>query len=668
MVLKASSASGTNVYQISGTNVLRALPEWIAQKRKRSLKHDAEYQTRVELIQDFEFSEALNRIRVLADGAYAMATGTYKPQIHVYDFANMALKFERHTDAENVDFAIVLSDWLRSVHLQNDRLVEFHVRGGLHHRLRIPTFGRGVCYNHGTGDLLVAAQGNQVYRLNLDQGRFLNPYTVLAEASGGVNHIDVNKVHGLVSCGLEDGTVEFWDPRSRQQVAKLDVGATLDEAHHTGASQVTATAFRNDGLSFACGLSSGYLLVYDLRAAAPLAVRDQGYGNPVHKVIWLDENSTNANTYLTADRQIAKVWDRHSGALVCSMEPDVDINDVEYIPDSGMFFMANEGLPMHTFYVPAIGPAPAWCSFLDNITEELEETVLTQTYSNYRFITREDVARLNIGHLVGKGVLKGYMHGYFIHTDLYDKVNLIANPNSIQDEREREVRRRIEKERESRIRTAGAAQAKVKVNRELVARLERKGGSDKAAAVVNDERFAEMFTDEAFAVDEQSHDFQQLNPVVRGKTAAEESDDEKIAGAAASLSSSESESESEADDAATTTQVKKRLARLEKQRQAKADTSKFLSEMRVLKSEELDTPAKATSFGKQVRAREAAHASTKSRKTDSTIKRGARGEAELTFVPKSSKKVAKPAPKSSGRDKQHFEGRRRALRNVFRGM
>lgn len=58
MVLKSTSANDVSVYQVSGTNVSRSLPDWIAKKRKRQLKNDLEYQNRVELIQDFEFSEA----------------------------------------------------------------------------------------------------------------------------------------------------------------------------------------------------------------------------------------------------------------------------------------------------------------------------------------------------------------------------------------------------------------------------------------------------------------------------------------------------------------------------------------------------------------------------------------------------------------------------------
>jgi ribosome biogenesis protein ENP2 len=65
-----------------------------------------EYRARIELIQDFEFPEASNRIKCTADGNFAMATGVYKPQIRVYEFAEMSMKFERHTDAENVNFEV----------------------------------------------------------------------------------------------------------------------------------------------------------------------------------------------------------------------------------------------------------------------------------------------------------------------------------------------------------------------------------------------------------------------------------------------------------------------------------------------------------------------------------------------------------------------------------
>lgn len=673
MVLKSTSAAGVSVYQVSGTNLSRALPDWMARKRKRALKNDIEYQNRIELIQDFEFSEASNKVKVTPDGQFAMATGTYKPQIHVYDFANLSLKFDRHTDSENVDFVVVSDDWTKSVHLQNDRSIEFHTKGGIHYRSRIPKFGRSVAYNAINCDLLVGASGNEVYRLNLEQGRFLNPYVL--DTDQGVNDVAVNPVHGLVAAGLEDGTVEFWDPRSRQRAAKLFVSEQQDEQ-----AQITALAYRNDGLNFSCGTSNGKAFIYDLRTSTPSIVKDQGYGYDIKKIIWLDDNSSNSDKILTSDRRIAKIWDRLDGKPYASMEPNVDINDIEYIPASGMFFMANEGIPMHTYYIPNLGPAPRWCSFLDNVTEELEEKPTDTVYSNYRFITRDDVSKLNLSHLVGSKVLRSYMHGFFIDTELYDKVNLIANPNSFRDDREREIKKRIEKERESRIRSTGAVtNTKLKVNKDLAGRLQEKQGEQAAESIINDDRFKELFENPEFAVDEQSHEYKQLNPVkattgngvdrARGLTAAEESDEERMRGnnSAESDNSSTLEEDSEDESAAVERQEKvlKEMERLKLKKKAKEDADRFMNKLSAVTHQ---SQANTESFDTQVK-----RAAPKTKNEDTRIRRHARGEAELTFVPRKKTtqkvKIQDDRPEEEkGRTKQRFEGRRRASKNVFRGM
>lgn len=75
MSLKVTQQNGVSVYTISGSNTGRSLPDWLARKRKRSLKNDEAYQNRIELIQDFEFEEASQCIKVSEDGEYAMATG-----------------------------------------------------------------------------------------------------------------------------------------------------------------------------------------------------------------------------------------------------------------------------------------------------------------------------------------------------------------------------------------------------------------------------------------------------------------------------------------------------------------------------------------------------------------------------------------------------------------
>src|SRR5579871_3215004 len=54
-----------------------------------------------------------------------------------------------------------------------------------------------------------------------------------------------------------------------------------------------------------------------------------------------------------------------------SIEPNTDINDFCVVPDSGLIFVANEGIQIGAYYIPSLGPAPRWCSFLDNLTVNL---------------------------------------------------------------------------------------------------------------------------------------------------------------------------------------------------------------------------------------------------------------------------------------------------------
>jgi ribosome biogenesis protein ENP2 len=86
-----------------------------------------------------------------------------------------------------------------------------------------------------------------------------------------------------------------------------------------------------------------------------------------------------------------------------------------------MIFVANESSQMHTYYIPALGPAPRWCSFLDNLTEEMEENPQQHVYDDFKFVTRKELASLGMEHLIGSNVLKAYMHGYFMDLRLYEQ-------------------------------------------------------------------------------------------------------------------------------------------------------------------------------------------------------------------------------------------------------
>jgi ribosome biogenesis protein ENP2 len=111
----AVDGHSAKVYTVNGAAAGSAssLQDWLVRKRaakgkgKRVIREHVE--GAIELIQHFEFPEASNRVKSTRDGHHVIATGTYKPQMRVWDLDQLALKFERHADIENVDFIVSFS-------------------------------------------------------------------------------------------------------------------------------------------------------------------------------------------------------------------------------------------------------------------------------------------------------------------------------------------------------------------------------------------------------------------------------------------------------------------------------------------------------------------------------------------------------------------------------
>ena len=106
-----TDTTNVKVYTVNGaaSGSSSSLPDWLTRKRiakkgKRAIKEHIE--GTIDLIQEFQFPEASNKVRTTRDGHHAIATGVYKPQMRCYDLDQLTLKFERHTDAENVDFIV----------------------------------------------------------------------------------------------------------------------------------------------------------------------------------------------------------------------------------------------------------------------------------------------------------------------------------------------------------------------------------------------------------------------------------------------------------------------------------------------------------------------------------------------------------------------------------
>ena len=112
----ATTPDAVKIYTVNGAAAgsSSSLPDWLTRKRatkakgaRRAVRERVE--GTIELIQHFEFPEASIRVKTTRDSHHAIATGTYKPQMRVWDLDQLALKFERHADVENVDFVVRLS-------------------------------------------------------------------------------------------------------------------------------------------------------------------------------------------------------------------------------------------------------------------------------------------------------------------------------------------------------------------------------------------------------------------------------------------------------------------------------------------------------------------------------------------------------------------------------
>merc|ERR1719235_1599636 len=107
------------------------------------------------------------------------------------------MKFHRGLTCEIVSLEILSEDFGKFVLLQSDRTLNFHAPYGTHYCLRIPKFGRSMQYDPTLCDLYISTAGDQIYRLNLEEGRFQRPVTMVFH---GCSKIHLHPFYPLLAC------------------------------------------------------------------------------------------------------------------------------------------------------------------------------------------------------------------------------------------------------------------------------------------------------------------------------------------------------------------------------------------------------------------------------------------------------------------------------------
>jgi ribosome biogenesis protein ENP2 len=522
------------------------------------------------------------------------------------------MKFERYVDSDVMDMLLLGEDYGKMALLLNDRSVLFHAPYGQHHKIRIPTFGRMMAYEPTTCELLVACSGKagrnsvsktlgggEVYRINLEEGRFSAPLnysaasSVKSAARGGRaapvvagNCIAVSPTHALTALGGDDGIIRFWDNRLPPGDAKDDLNinpfCNLDVKSSTAGygfyednglfqrqnpGEVTSIAFDYSGMQIAAGTKGGNVALYDIRSSKPLHVKEHQYGLPINTIRF----HSGSGTIMSCDSKLVKIWrskpsaimnnnyqyqnddpiissSSSVGSIVANIEGTSNFNNFIVAGDekdssgnqSGLVLCAGEQQKIQSFYCPVLGSAPKWCSFLDSITEELEEKDRSRSndtgtggdditgtvdldgqtgggiYEDYKFLTRSEIESLGIQHLVGTPLLRGYMHGFFADIGLYNKLRAVANPFEYEEYRKKKVREKMEEKRASRI--APKKVQKAKVNADFADRLGNKVKNDKkkssqvAKQLLEDDRFGSLFNNPDYEINEDDINFKLRNP------------------------------------------------------------------------------------------------------------------------------------------------------------
>jgi ribosome biogenesis protein ENP2 len=130
-----------------------------------------------------------------------------------------------------------------------------------------------MIYQPHSCDLMAVGATNEIYRLNLDLGRFNSP---LVSESPEINCIDYCAELNVIAVGGIDSRVEFWNMDNRAKVfGMVPQGVGADE-------EITSIRFEGNGsLNVAIGTQKGKVLLYDMRYPLPMNTLTHHYRLPI---------------------------------------------------------------------------------------------------------------------------------------------------------------------------------------------------------------------------------------------------------------------------------------------------------------------------------------------------------------------------------------------------
>ncbi|RNF27367.1 ribosome biogenesis protein ENP2 [Trypanosoma conorhini] len=442
----------------------KSLPEWISERKKNKRLAGGEH--RIELIHDLEFPHFARTIFRTANGTHLFAAGDYPPRIKCFDVNQLSMKYSFNADMPILG-GVALSPDFRKFALRGEgRQITVHHSASIIDRVRVPHTMRSLAYHPYCAELLSSGTSHEIFRLSLETGAFVESYKT--QSADGVNHVEVFKNHGLIMCAGADGVVEAWDSRAGSCAARLTVAGSGAASGIDECCELRHIATDDEsGLLFSCGTESGHVLLYDLRLHKPLIVKDHMNSLPIVKTYFFQGRSTStgeASHVLSADTRSLKVWNKKDGSNFTSIEAPADITDFCVLrsqhnmtepyecSDSGVICICCDAPRVQVHFIPQLGVAPQWASFLEILTEELEEKEMTTVYDDYTFVSKSEMDALGMtAEDLAGGKVRPVMHGAFIENRLYRELKAVVDPGEFNRYVQENARRKKEQRWENRI-------------------------------------------------------------------------------------------------------------------------------------------------------------------------------------------------------------------------
>eukprot|EP00633_Aureoumbra_lagunensis_P003846 CAMPEP_0197315302 /NCGR_PEP_ID=MMETSP0891-20130614/37579_1 /TAXON_ID=44058 ORGANISM="Aureoumbra lagunensis, Strain CCMP1510" /NCGR_SAMPLE_ID=MMETSP0891 /ASSEMBLY_ACC=CAM_ASM_000534 /LENGTH=675 /DNA_ID=CAMNT_0042804177 /DNA_START=97 /DNA_END=2125 /DNA_ORIENTATION=- len=511
----------TAVYALSEG---RQMPEFLSERQRRNLqKSDEEVRRRITLLQDFEFENGTSqRLKFSGDGQFLVVTGMYPPRCKVFELSQLGMKYERRLGSECVDLCPLTCDLGKMAFLLSDRTLELHAPYGTHYKVRVPTHGRSLAYDAGRCMLWTAAAHGEIHGLDLDAGSFVSSLLITDTENAHLKNIGLTRVQlaplglPLLAVGAEDGQTRFFDIRTKNAVAKLN-----------GDAEITALAFDPQlrGLRLAIGDADAAVKIYDMRKREPISIKHHQYELPIADIHFTNppmSQGTQSSMVISADPRVIKIWDPNKqDKVLVNVETAAPLtraviaplNNNEYT--SGLLLAAGDQSRIMAYYIPKLGPAPRWCSFLESITEELEEAEPT-AFDDFRFVSKSELAELKAEHLIGTNHTKPYMHGFFIDAKLYRSLKAIAQPFNYDEWRKEQQQKKLKAKREASfngiLESSKNTNKLPKVNAAFAQRILEENSTAEHTNPLGDNRFSKLFTDKHYQIDEQSPEYLARHP------------------------------------------------------------------------------------------------------------------------------------------------------------